>query len=382
MGSLKMQAGSRPLIVQVVRQFWPNRGGFEDVIGNLSRQLLDRGYRVRVVTCDRLFSAPDKKLPSRETLEGIDIVRIPWSGSSRYPLAPRVFAHIRDADLIHVHAIDFFFDALAWGRILHRRPMVATTHGGFFHTPNYAAIKKIWFRSITRLSALGYARLICCSEPDFKLFSGIAADRAVLVENGVDTEKFAGGASPRAVCRIVTIGRFSVNKRLDRMLDMMKVLTARDPAWHLDIIGSVYDLDEAALRQEIGKRGLVNHVSLHVSLENAAIRSIIGGASLFASASEYEGFGLVAVEAMSAGLLPVLHPNKAYRSLAARHGTVKLADFASPSLAADAVIAAYESLLADGNELRQAIRSEVEPYSWNTVADRYVDVYRTMLADR
>ncbi|MGO8586944.1 glycosyltransferase, partial [Rhizobium ruizarguesonis] len=76
----------------------------------------------------------------REDIDGIEVVRIPWSGTSRYPLAPQVFRHLADADLVHVHAIYFFFDALAWGRLLHGRPMIVTTHGGLFHTRKYATI--------------------------------------------------------------------------------------------------------------------------------------------------------------------------------------------------------------------------------------------------
>src|ERR1700712_2218982 len=138
-----------PLIVHVVRQFLPNKGGLEDVVANLCRQLLARNFRIRVVTCDSLFSDPDRKLPQREIIDGIEVVRIPWSGTSRYPVAPQVFRHVADADLVHVHAVDFFFDALAWGKALHHRPMIATTHGGFFHTKKYAAVKAVWFQTLT-----------------------------------------------------------------------------------------------------------------------------------------------------------------------------------------------------------------------------------------
>ena len=52
------KAGDGPLVVQVVRQYAPGRGGLEDVVANLSRLLMQRGFRVRVVTLDRLFQSP------------------------------------------------------------------------------------------------------------------------------------------------------------------------------------------------------------------------------------------------------------------------------------------------------------------------------------
>ncbi len=373
------KAGDGPLIVQVVRQYAPGRGGLEDVVANLSRLLMQRGFRVRVVTLDRLFQSRDRALPEHEVIDGVEVVRIPWKGSTRYPLAPGVFRHIGGADLIHVHGIDFFFDALAWTRPFHGKPMVATTHGGFFHTPKYAAIKRIWFRSVTRLSTLAYRALLCCSRSDMALFSQIAAQRAVLVENGVDTAKFAALSSTTPQRRIVTIGRFSVNKRLDRLFDAMQVLKALSPEWHLDVVGSPSDRSEEDLRSEIARRGLADHVTLHVGVDNDAVCRLIAQASLFASASEYEGFGLVAVEAMSAGLVPVLHPNDAYQVLAGQHPGISLADFARPEESAARIEQTYQALLADPSGKRAEMMAAASVHAWESVADRYIDVYHQAL---
>jgi alpha-1,3-mannosyltransferase len=371
--------GLPPLAVQVVRQYIPNRGGLEDVVANLSRQLLARGCRVRVVTLDRLFSSPGQLLPPRETIDGVEVVRIPFSGSSRYPIAPQVFRHLGDADIVHVHAIDFFFDALAWGWLLHRKPMVATTHGGFFHTKNHAALKSLWFNTTTRISALGYRRLIGCSPQDTRLFRRMAGNRVIQIDNGADTLKFANAGSPTPVRRIVTIGRFSVNKRIDRILDALVPLVAENKDWHLDIIGVPGDHTAQDIAEMVAARGLGGHVDLHVGLSNDAIRDILSRCSLFASASEYEGFGLVAVEAMSAGLLPVLNPNPAYADLAGKHPEIRLSDFADVQGAAQGLAAAFALLEENAPRYRQAAMDAAAGYSWDSVADRYADVYRQVL---
>ncbi|MBY5366180.1 glycosyltransferase family 4 protein [Rhizobium leguminosarum] len=371
------QVETAPLIVHVVRQFLPNRGGLEDVVANLARQTVRRGYRVRVVTLDSLFTTPEDKLPLREDIDGIEVVRIPWSGTSRYPLAPQVFRHLADADLVHVHAIDFFFDALAWGRLLHGKPMIVTTHGGFFHTRKYATIKKIWFQTLTRASAMAYRRVVCCSASDLKQFSEIVPD-SLLIENGADIGKFADTASRRAKRRIVTIGRFSVNKRLDHLLDAMAMLKTRDPEWHLDIIGAESDLNRADVEGAIESRLLSGRVTLHVSPENDTIRRVIAEASIFASASEYEGFGLVALEAMSAGLLPVLNANDAFTTLAARHPVLMLVDFTNPETAATAFETAHETLSRQPETVRAELLDAARSYSWDIVAGRYIDLYRSL----
>lgn len=364
-----------PLIVQVVRQYPPGRGGLEDVVSSLSRELVKRGYRARVVTLDRVFSDPARPLAAYEVVDGVEVIRINYHGSSRYPLAFSVFRHLGDADLVHVHGVDFFFDALALGRFMHGAPMIATTHGGFFHTRKYAAIKNIWFRTLTWLSSRAYSAIACCSASDLALFKTIQPERSVLVENGVDTRKFAGASSPTPVKRMVTIGRFSHNKRLDHLLQTMAALVAKDPEWQLDIAGPPSDLSVADVSALIEKHGLRQHVTLHVSPENAALKQVMSQASLFASASDYEGFGLVVIEAMSAGLLPVLNSNDAYVALAAKHNAIELANYADPAASAAAIVESYQRLCQNPH-LREDLAEATHAYSWERVAQRYTDLYR------
>ncbi|MGF0540469.1 glycosyltransferase family 4 protein [Agrobacterium sp. ES01] len=366
----------RPLVVHVVRQYAPSRGGLEDVVANLCGTLPAQGFRVRVVTLDRLFTDRSTLLPHREIVDDVEVIRIPWRGSSRYPLAPQVLRHIEDADIVHVHAIDFFFDALALAKPFHGKRLVATTHGGFFHTPKFALLKKIWFSTATRLSASAYAALICCSAADKQLFAKISARRSVLIENGVDTRKFADLASNVPQRHLLTIGRFSSNKRLDRLLDTVAALS---PEWSLDIIGGPSDWREEDVRHAIAERGLQSRVALFLSAPLEIIKERIAKASLFVSASDYEGFGLVAVEAMSAGLVPVLHTNEAYRQLANTHSQIHLADFSKPAHAAYEIERAYASLVHDPEGLRRQMMEYAEHYAWDHVIHRYADVYQQLL---
>lgn len=372
-----LPAGTR--IVHVVRQFHPNRGGLEDVVANLCRAQRELGLSPSVVTLDRLFGRPDQRLPACEVLDGVPVTRIPFRGSTRYPLAPSVFRHLGDAALVHVHAIDFFFDALAFGWPLHRKPLVATTHGGFFHTGDFSALKKLWFNGPTRLSALAYRGIAGCSANDARLFSQIAPGRVTVVENGVDLDKFAGASSPEPRRRLVSIGRFSKNKRPDRLIATMAALIRHEPDWHLDLIGVTSDWTEEALRSAIAAAGMEQAVTLHLGLGDAAVRALMGQASLFVSASEFEGFGLALIEAMSAGLVPIVQPNAAFAALADKFPTVHTVDFADPEQAATAIREAHAALVHDPAGTRPQL-SDLAPYSWDEVARRYLDLYAAALA--
>jgi alpha-1,3-mannosyltransferase len=364
-----------PLIVHVVRQFLPNRGGLEDVVFNLARRGVIQGYRVRVVTLNSLFSDPERPLSASEIIDGIEVVRIPWRGSSRYPLAPRILRHISDADLVHVHAIDFFFDFLALTSFWHRKPMISTTHGGFFHTTRFGAIKKLWFQTLTRFSASRYRYVVGCSLSDGEQFSTIAPSNVRVIENGTNIDKFANAASQEPRKRIVSIGRFSINKRLDRLIEMMAQLTKMDSEWRLNILGVPSDLTESDVDNLIADCGIQEQVRVHASLPNVEIQKLMGGCSFFASASEYEGFGIAAIEAMSAGLVPILHPNEAFKALADKHSGLVLSDFSDARQAAETVITAFADLSANHIDLPARLKAAAAGYSWSAVAGDYFRLY-------
>ncbi|TYC49499.1 glycosyltransferase family 4 protein [Rhodobacterales bacterium] len=353
-------------------------GGLEDFVRQMVTRQKGRLASVRIVTLDRLFTQPDRELPRDEEIDGIPVHRIPYHGSSRYPLAPSVFSCLKGADLVHVHGVDFFFDAFALGAPFHRHKLVATTHGGFFHTNAYLPLKKIWLNSVTRLSASQYQRIACCSGSDLAMFAKVAPAKVRLIENGVDLGKFEGASSPRPVRRLITIGRFSANKQLGRLLDTLRVLTQDEPDWHLHIVGGPSDLGADDLARMIGERGLADNVSVHLGVPDAGVGELMAGCSLFVSASEYEGFGIAMIEALSAGLLPVVQPNSAFSSLAQKHPMVRLADFRVPSEAARSVRSVLEDLRAQP-DLRDAAMVSARQHSWETTIGLYDELYRSVL---
>ncbi|MEO0636519.1 MAG: glycosyltransferase family 4 protein [Pseudomonadota bacterium] len=365
-------------IVHVVRQFHPSTGGLEDVVDLLTREQVKAGHRVTIVTCDRVF-ATDQALPEKAEDNGRAIVRVAFRGSTKYPLAPGVLRALGDADLVHVHAIDFFFDFLAAARWLHRKPMVATTHGGFFHTQDLASLKKVWFQTLTRFSAQGYGRIIGCSQNDARNFRPVAGERVIAIDNGVDIEKFARCSSHEPVRRMVSLGRFSKNKRLDRLVETMAHLPE---AWHLDIVGAESDWSAADIADMVESAGVTGRVTVHVRPDNEQIRAIMSKASLFASASEFEGFGLAVVEAMAAGLVPVLEGNPTFVDLAERHDLVQLADFADPAAAAQIIEKIFVEMTNSQASLREEAMERAELYAWSKVAAQYEDAYAAVLSDR
>jgi alpha-1,3-mannosyltransferase len=375
--------GMLMLIVHVVRQFAPSVGGLEDVVRELSKRQVESGFAVRVITLDRAFRPREVSgavgLNAYETIDGIEVIRIPYWGSQRYPIAPRVLRYIRTADLVHVHGIDFFFDFLALTKPLHRRRLVVSTHGGFFHTSYASTLKSIWFRAVTSMSMRAYAGVAAVSTTDFERFQSIRRAGICCIENGVNVRKLAEAGSPSPVKRMICVGRLSINKRLDRLIAWVMEVRQIDPEWSLTIAGRGWDQSATDIRDAVTQSGQEQAISVLDAPTDAQIHAAMGQSSIFVSASEYEGFGLAAVEGLSAGLYPVLSDIGAFRSLVGATGVGTLIDFDDIPSAVRTFIEAWDNVSRDYRDIRQACVDASRKYDWLAVSDRYLHLYRSVL---
>jgi alpha-1,3-mannosyltransferase len=371
-------------VVHVVRQYLPSIGGMEEVVRNLVHFQHTAGhYEPRVLTLDRIFREPGIRLPQQETLDGIAVRRLPYRGSERYPLCPQVLKDLADADLVHVHGIDFFFDFLALTRHVHGKRLIASTHGGFFHSQFAQRLKRIYFNSVTRLSARAYRRIISTSENDGEIFSRIVAERRLrVVENGVDILKFENASSLQLQPTLIYFGRWSVNKGLLETLDVFAALCtemARTP-WRLIIAGREYDLDAAALRKRAEQLGVGGRVEIVPGPSNEVLRSLIAQASYFICQSHHEGFGIAPIEAMSAGLFPILSAIPPFRRLVEASRVGLLLEAAEPRLQAQQIAVLHVlHLPLQAVDRRETARRAAAAYSWQGVANSYAEQYDQVL---
>ncbi|MET0333245.1 MAG: glycosyltransferase family 4 protein [Rhizobacter sp.] len=363
-------------VVHVVRQYLPSKGGMEDVVFNIARTQRDlHGQAPRVITLDRVFRQPEV-LPTDEVIEGIPVHRMRYSGSERYPLFPAVLNKVADADVVHVHGIDFAFDYLSLTRFLHRKPMVACTHGGFFHTSFAQRAKKLFFHSVTRATARGYHRILASSANDGEMFRQVVPqERVRVIENGVDIDKFADAASTTLTQTLIYVGRWTAHKGLDRTMALLAALRRTDPAWKLIVAGREYDdINREKLAQMAQDAGVTEAVTILPNPDNETIRAAMAQASYAVCLSSHEGFGLAAIEAMSAGLIPVLSAIPPFERLA---GETALPLIVPNDIgeAAVAVQALHGRVASSHGALRAAAQRSVQRYSWRNVVGAYVEEY-------
>ena len=98
--------------------------------------------------------------------------------------------------------------------------------------------------------------------------------------------------------RIVAVGRLVRQKRFDRLIDAFALIAHHYPGWYVDIVGEG-DL-RPALEQQVLERKLFGRVNIQ-NFTCDVISEYMKSQFLVLS-SDYEGFGLVLIEAMSCGL--------------------------------------------------------------------------------
>lgn len=364
-------------IVHVVRQYKPSVGGLEDACHNLCLQLARMdGVKVSVVTLNRLFSKPGNLLPAQEVIDGIPVTRIPYKGSSRYPIATKVLKHIETADVVHVHAIDFFFDFLSFTRFVHFKPLVASTHGGFFHTKFAAGLKKIYFQTITRMSCVAYKTICASSENDAETFSKISPKNVVTIENGVDVEKWRDAGSKAPTRCMIFIGRWSANKQVPKLFELLAALHKTQADWKLIIAGIPADDTAASLAAEAEKLGVSHAVQIAANPSQDDIKRLIGQASYIASASSYEGFGISVIEGLSAGLYPVVTPLPPFAKLVRALGHGATIDLGNMQRTATTIENIHTEFSANYDYIRSGCMELSKRYAWDDVAQKFMDVYR------
>lgn len=363
-------------ILLVSRVFWPNLGGIEKHVEWLALHLHRRGHHVSVLTLDRAFE-DGRALPPTDQLGPIPITRVPFRGSTRYPLAPSVLRHVAGHDVVHVHAVDFLADWLVATRVLHHTPVVLSTHGGFFHTSFASAAKRLWFQTATRALTRSVDALVYTSDQDEALFRTITP-RGRVIRTGVDMARWAGLAPAPVAGRWITVGRVDVHKGIEALLRVLARVRDRDPRpFEARIIGP--EVVPGLVGRLTGIRdhlALGDRVRFEGRLSDEALLDAVRTAQLGLWPAEYESFGISVVEAMAAGVYPVLNDIRAFRYFHAP-GAGEIVDYRDTEAAATVVLRAR-----DHAEAVAPVRAVAARYAWEEVVGQLEEVYRGVIAAR
>jgi glycosyltransferase involved in cell wall biosynthesis len=355
----------------------PALGGAQTVLDCLARRLVAAGHRAVVV-------APRPREPWDDARLGYPVVRHRRPFSKRVGtrlLLPRLLAlHRRERfDLVHCHAAYPQAHVAATLRRLSGVPFVVRPHGcdvlpgeAIRRSPRLEARMKAALAAADLVIAQGEFLRGVIAE------AGVTAERIRVVNNGVDVSEFrAAEPWPHPRPYLLGVGSLVPHKGFDLLLRAYALLPADRP--DLLIAG---DGPERERLGDLARRlGIDRQVHLLGPVTGGRKVSLYRSATCFVCPSRREPFANVLLEALAAGLPAVATDVGGNREIV-RDGENGL--LCQPESPAD-LAAALDRLVADASlatHLRRGAATTIRRFDWPAVADRYIDLYREVVAAR
>lgn len=204
----------------------------------------------------------------------------------------------RDYDLVHAH----LFPTIYWASIAARGLKVKLVYTE--HSTSNSRRNKWYFRPVERFMYGRYNRIISISQQTqdaLTFWLKQDDERFVVINNGVDTKKFAAAKVPVIPKSLIMVSRFASSKDQETVIRAMVHI---DKEATLRFVGDGENRKHCEdVAQELGVAERIQFLGSRSDIPELVASSYIGIQS-----SNWEGFGLTAVELMAAGK-PVIATN-------------------------------------------------------------------------
>jgi glycosyltransferase involved in cell wall biosynthesis len=296
--------------------FHPHIGGYEKIVYELSRRLVQSGYEIDILTCNT------EKAPAYEELDSIHIYRLPcWNAlNSLYPIPkpyPTSFRILRilllkNYDVVNTQTRFFItsFLGLIFAK-LKKTPLVHTEHGTRHSTvPNKVVdlISRAYDHSIGTLLVKSARRNIGVSQAACEFLKHLGAANMQVIYNGIDTSIFKRkntncrqklGISNDAVV-VTFVGRLIYAKGAQDLISAFSRIKDTAPEAKLLIVG------DGPYRAELEKMARQTDCSSSIFFlgqkKQTELIEILSATDIFVNPSYSEGLPTSVMEAASIGL--------------------------------------------------------------------------------
>lgn len=293
-------------IIQVCPRYFPDIGGVETHVKELSEWLVRKGHDVDVICTD-----PTNQYPRFEIINGVKVHRFfGFAPFESYFFAPQISLYIktRSYDILHAHnyrAFPMFFSALAF-KPLSAKKLIITTHLGFSKT--FKILYKIYNLFLGNYICKKAFKIVIVSPAEINEIPFITKyqKKICIIPNGVDFNKIS---SPIVQNKNVTdkfeilfVGRIEKLKGIDEVIRISATL--QDIPFQVTIVGDGpyrhhYEniVRRLMLDDKIEFKGRITERDLH---------QIYTKSHIFLLLSEYEAHSIALTEAMSFGIVPIV----------------------------------------------------------------------------
>ncbi len=322
-------------------------GGQETFVFNVLKNMDCTGLSV---DCMTVYSCTNEDFRNWIRQQGGEIYALNivhrWSYYNDFLYQPvREFLKSHTYDLIHIHSSSIGALAVMAAAAYRTgcRRVIVHSHA----TGKENSFKHWAFRLVAGLSMAPHVKLYCaCSRAaaEWK-FAPPFAKRATIVKNGIYVERYSYDSARRAELRrslgipdaafvIGNVGRFSYEKNHPHLISVFEAAAKKDPAALLLLVGDGQDMEK--IKGMAAEKGLTDRIIFTGAVTN--VQDYLQAMDLFIFPSLFEGFGIAAIEAITAGL-PVVASDKVPRDINVGGRATFLSLQESSQVWADAVLA-------------------------------------------
>ncbi len=190
--------------------------------------------------------------------------------------------------------------------MIHRSPLVLTwyeTRGlrGWWNYSGWAGVMAYAFEiGVAHLTRNNVAISPLTLERASRIYPALHKNMK-LIGCGVEAARPAAPRpGPRRICRLLYLGRLVAHKRVDWLVDVMRELAPEFPDLSLLIVGQ--GASKQALVDLAQAQGMKEKIEFKDFLDQDKLQDEMERSDILVFPSEQEGFGLVIIEAMAAGL--------------------------------------------------------------------------------
>lgn len=348
-----------------------------------------RGYHVQVVT----LNSEQRRANQLTSIEGIPVQYLSWAGAGhlQVPLNPGALADvIRQAEIIHCYGLyNLLSPIAAFLSQQQNKPFLIEPMGMAVVRTGHRSLKRLYHRAFTAY-LLRHATCVIAGSPveAQELSPIVKGDRLVLRRLGVDVTYFQSLPSDAAFRNnlgiapdekvVLYVGRISPIKNLEMLVRAFS--QANLQRTRLVLVGPMLEPKYTAqLRSLIDKCDLANRVLLVGPLYDRDKLAALAAADLFVLPSLAESYGLVAAEAVAAGI-PVLLTE----TCGIAHQIHRRAGLAVP-VDEQALVIGLQTLVKDSAQraiLTQHQDEVIQQLSWSEPLDKTEHIYKTILQPR
>lgn len=342
----------------------------------LSRQLVSLGNDVTVVCADEPHA-------ESHVMAGVTTIRLPYIAKvANTNITPRLFRTLlsQNFDILHTHIpTPWSADISALVSLLKRKPLFVTYHNDLTGQGVSGLVASLYSSTFLHL-VLWRATKIVITQPKYIERSShlkLHKKKVITIPPGVTFPRTAPGAGPKAdqVFFMSVLDKHHEYKGLGVLLDAMVKVRDRRPGVRL-LVGGAGEL--IGRYEQLAKlNGISDSVEFLGYLTDEELATAYSCSSIFVlpSLNRMEGFGIVALEALSCGT-PVITTPFAGSSDLIRNNK---AGVIVPPGDAVALAAAMIALLEDRSEARsmgiRGAAAVAKEFGWESIAGQMMSVY-------